>query len=39
MTSRCPFCGAYSLTYDWRLNAFVCHVYHATVYAEAMPRP
>lgn len=35
---KCPFCGAYSLTYVAVLNAFVCHVYAATVPAEAIAR-
>ncbi|AKY02656.1 hypothetical protein SEA_PHREAK_52 [Mycobacterium phage Phreak] len=24
---KCPSCGAYSLTYDRRLHAFICHIY------------
>ncbi|AYD84653.1 hypothetical protein SEA_PAITO_54 [Mycobacterium phage Paito] len=33
---RCPFCRAYSLTFDWLRNAFVCHIYGATIPAETM---
>jgi hypothetical protein len=34
---KCQFCGAYSLTFDLLRNAFVCHVYGATIPAEGMP--
>ncbi|ALF00744.1 hypothetical protein SEA_AROOSTOOK_52 [Mycobacterium phage Aroostook] len=34
---KCPSCGAYSLTYDRRLHAFICHIYGATIPAERIP--
>jgi len=24
---RCPSCGAWSLTFDWVRNGYICHVY------------
>lgn len=28
-TAKCPFCGDYSLTYDWSSHQFTCHTYGA----------
>lgn len=31
-------CGAYSLTYDWPRDGYICHVYAGFIPAEEMHR-
>lgn len=37
ITLRCPSCGAYSLTFDWPRNGYVCHTYAGFIPDERMP--
>lgn len=35
-STRCPFCGHHSLTYDWPRNGYICHIYNGFIPVERL---